>query len=253
MFLMRSGTVRIRTKTGDVTGHPGQWVLPTTGPRQQDFSDNAKILSIHYRMQWPEGNALFKPETAEVFEADRIPELERETLRLLRQVDRQEAAMAPIRTQPSQALVPHLRVQLGFARWLTVCAKALFKVGLSPIPLQQEDPRLLQAQSILDQYSFDQRPDLEQLAREVRLSVSQLNRMFVQRFRVTPRQYLDRRRMETVAYLLHHSNTPVKQIAYQHGFKSPAHFTRWFRAKTNLSPSEYRTRGQGNASSKNMA
>lgn len=80
----------------------------------------------------------------------------------------------------------------------------------------------------------------EQLARIANLSTSQFERRFRHAFGVTPRQYLQRTRVEKAARLLADTDQSVSQIAQACGFYDHAHFSRSFRSIMTTTPTEYR-------------
>lgn len=77
------------------------------------------------------------------------------------------------------------------------------------------------------------------LAREFYISPSQLTKYFTAQYGVSPRQYLSDLRIGKAKALLL-SNTPVKHIAELVGFSDQLYFSRFFRKRVGVSPSEYR-------------
>ena len=63
------------------------------------------------------------------------------------------------------------------------------------------------------------------LARELGVTVRLLQRFFQRRFRVSPREWLLRRRMRAAVRLLKSGN-PVKAVAVELGYKQASHFSR---------------------------
>jgi transcriptional regulator GlxA family with amidase domain len=64
-----------------------------------------------------------------------------------------------------------------------------------------------------------------------------------------PVEFIRTVRLNKAALLLEKSDMKIAQIGYAVGFSSPNHFARAFKAKFNISPSEYITqkRGMGNS------
>lgn len=77
------------------------------------------------------------------------------------------------------------------------------------------------------------------LAREFYISPSQLTKYFTAQCGVSPRQYLSDLRISKAKALLL-SKTPIKHIAELVGFSDQLYFSRFFRKRVGVSPSEYR-------------
>ena len=59
---------------------------------------------------------------------------------------------------------------------------------------------------------------------------------------LTPKAYVDDRRMREAQRLLANTAMPVSRIARHVGYRSPSHFTERFRKHSAMTPSEYRRR-----------
>lgn len=81
--------------------------------------------------------------------------------------------------------------------------------------------------------------DIASLARDVGISVSQLERDFVHLFGLPPRRYLTKIRFEAAVEMLR-MGKPIGEIAYACGYEDQSAFTRRFRMAFGVSPSEYR-------------
>ena len=78
------------------------------------------------------------------------------------------------------------------------------------------------------------------------------DRTFLRRFRAatgeSPREYLQRLRVEAAMKDLEATNLSIEEITFQCGYEDPRSFRRLFRRQTGVSPAEYRRRfGYGNA------
>lgn len=81
---------------------------------------------------------------------------------------------------------------------------------------------------------------IEELAKELGISVAYLQRLFRQVHGVTIIDYLNRMRIERAKLLLLNTDDPVVEIAIEAGFNSRQHFTRVFTSLEHISPQEYR-------------
>lgn len=89
------------------------------------------------------------------------------------------------------------------------------------------------------QRDFAEPLEVRALAAEAGLSVAQLERLFVQLYRLTPRQWLARQRLEAALAALE-GDASVAEVAHACGYADHSAFTRQFRRLTGLSPREWR-------------
>lgn len=92
-------------------------------------------------------------------------------------------------------------------------------------------------------YIADHLPErvrLEDLARYIGLSPAYLQRLFVAQVGESPARYARRLRLERAAWLLHRPGATVTEVALETGYEAPEAFTRAFRSRFGVSPSEYR-------------
>ncbi len=85
--------------------------------------------------------------------------------------------------------------------------------------------------------------EVADIAAEVGLSVSQLNRRFRSQFQVPPSEYLQRVRIDRASRLLAETDVPILDVALQTGFFDQAHLTRTFRRWMEMTPNEFRRLG----------
>ncbi|MBK8192216.1 MAG: helix-turn-helix transcriptional regulator [Lewinellaceae bacterium] len=81
---------------------------------------------------------------------------------------------------------------------------------------------------------------LEEFAELTHRSLSSFKRDFQQFFQETPGKWLLHKRLEHAAKLLLNSNSNITQLAFDCGFEDASHFSRAFKQKMGLSPSEFR-------------
>jgi AraC family transcriptional regulator, regulatory protein of adaptative response / methylphosphotriester-DNA alkyltransferase methyltransferase len=87
---------------------------------------------------------------------------------------------------------------------------------------------------------FKQKLLLQDIADHVGLSPFYLERIFKRETGETPRNYLEKIRVDKAAHLLKTTNQTNLEICYEVGFQSPSNFYKVFRRSENCSPSEYR-------------
>lgn len=91
---------------------------------------------------------------------------------------------------------------------------------------------------LLDHYKQPVR--LEQIAEHVQLSPFHVERTFTQATGKTPRQLLERIRVDHAAHLLRTTDASNLSICYEAGFQTPSNFYRVFRQIKGCTPNEYR-------------
>ena len=93
---------------------------------------------------------------------------------------------------------------------------------------------------ILRAIAADPSRDIAALAQTLNLSSSRLSHLFKLETSCSLHAYLVDCRLETAALVLRTSETSVKEISYNVGYKHPPSFVRAFRNKFGCSPGEYR-------------
>ena len=81
---------------------------------------------------------------------------------------------------------------------------------------------------------------LEELSQLCNMSISTFKRHFKKIYNVTPNEYLFDKRLENSKKLLATSEQSIDDIALLSGFKTTAHFSRKFKEKYTIPPSQYK-------------
>ncbi len=89
--------------------------------------------------------------------------------------------------------------------------------------------------------SLPGRPDMADMARRFGMSDRSLRRRLAEE-RTSYPELVERALASTAERLIGDTNLPIKSVAYEMGFSSPAAFHRAFRRWTAHSPLEYRTK-----------
>jgi AraC-like DNA-binding protein len=82
--------------------------------------------------------------------------------------------------------------------------------------------------------------DPEKLASDLFMSYSYFRKLFKKYTGVSPTQYVSLLRIQKARDMIINSQMPIKQIAYECGFPSIFYFSRYFKQKLGVSPSELR-------------
>ncbi|MFT5777651.1 MAG: AraC-like DNA-binding protein [Crocinitomicaceae bacterium] len=81
---------------------------------------------------------------------------------------------------------------------------------------------------------------MDEFARLSHRSLSTFKRDFQNHYNSTPGRWLLTKRLSYAANLLLNSNSNITQVAFECGFEDSSHFSRVFKDKFDLSPSDYR-------------
>jgi Signal transduction histidine kinase len=117
------------------------------------------------------------------------------------------------------------------------------KVEAPEMAIEQEDEKLLAKIALyLEENLTDPQLSVEELSRQVGMSRSTLYSKILELTGLTPVEYIRSVKLDKAAVLLEKSDMNVAQIAYSVGFATPKYFTKSFKAKFNMLPSEYKNR-----------
>jgi AraC-like DNA-binding protein len=119
-------------------------------------------------------------------------------------------------------------------------ARALAELALAEIvPAARPRAEVQAALNHIDAH-FGEPLDLAGLAAAVHLSPKHLGRVFREALGVAPMTYVRRHRLQWAREQLLSTDATVTAIAFEAGFKDPAHFSRAFRNEHGASPRELR-------------
>ncbi len=108
------------------------------------------------------------------------------------------------------------------------------------VELQSEDEKLLLSITKYIELNLDSVSlSVEDLCKQVYMSHASLYRKIVDLTGETPVEFIRSIKLNKAADLLEKSDRKISEISYMVGFTTPNYFTRAFKAKFNLSPSEY--------------
>lgn len=239
-WLLKKGRATLRQEGKTVVAHAGEWLVPWPGYRYQEFSDDAEIISVRFRADWPDGKPLFDRGLSVKFPAREHPELARRAHTLL------DAARPVIPANPTQlaqapvAFDDFIEVHRAFMSWLGVFYATLCGLGVKPSRIGIHDERIVAALHTLDSVALSERLLESRLAGEAGLGVSQFVRLFRHELGETPKQYFDQRRRAYCREMIAGTPVPIKEVAYTLGFKRLSDFSAWFKAAHGMSPRRFR-------------
>lgn len=110
--------------------------------------------------------------------------------------------------------------------------------------LNQKDYALIAQNYIMSNYTRDMK--IAEIADFIGLSRSHLYRVFSEKYKKSPQQYLQSIRLEMAEKYLITTDLPIKEIASKLGYKDQLFFSRTFKKYTGKSPTAYRKRESPN-------
>lgn len=242
-WYIREGSVSVSTSSGlRYEAGPGMWLFVPTEQITQRFSNNARILSLHFLCQWPSGENILSGNGGLVFRGSEHPLLERKATRLERIVRRQLPDADTRYYSCFSDYEQFLSFHVLFQQWLRLWFNIQKQNGADFSRLLTKDDRLLKAMRCLNMAPLREGLPHEALRRESGLGAAQLNRMFAAEYGMTVRKCWEQRRLKAAKGHLETSLMPVKEVAYSLGFRSDSHFMMWFKQLTGKRPKEYRQR-----------
>lgn len=240
--LIHEGEATLRTAEGTTRARRGDWVLAPQGERSQQFSAGSRVLSIHFLLSWPGRLPVYDWGRVLVVPSATVPEMAEAGRRMVEHVENHMGDARKVR-YARKPIGDYFGLYRHFFDWMAWYGRVLASEGIHPIRLGKADSRALKAAQLLERRSFREPLLQAELASEVNLSVNQLVRVFRATFRMTPKVYMERRRAREAYLRVQNSKDSFKEIAYDLGFFSPAHFSTWFGRRFSHTPREVREHG----------
>jgi len=239
-WLVLKGGVTVTADGEQVSAREGEWMFPKPVSRYQRFSKDAEILSINFRMEWPDGDPLFKKGLSLVLKSKDHPGLERIARRLERTVEKVTKTRYHDARLTEETLEFTQFIELE--KQVLICSEAVYhtllKAGLQPNLHQPGDPRIHDILQYLDGWPLNEPFRVAGLARRSGLSRSNLDRIVTKALGTSGKAYIDRRRLNCAVQLLRERAIPIKRIAIETGFNHTSSFCAWFKKKTGRYPGE---------------
>ena len=233
-----AGSAEVRRGRWSWRAGAGEWLLAGPEPFDQEFSAGARIVSVNFRVEWPSGESLV--DRPLVFAGTGHPALLAAARGLARSIARRFPGAHVDLWRQGCGLEGFFELQRVFSRWVSAYLKAVEAEGVAPVRLRGVDPRVAAALRRLDRHAWSEPLREAGLAEELGVSAAHLERLFARGTGATMRGYLRRRRVEAATEALADATRPVKQVAYELGFVSAAHFSNWLKKATGRSPREHR-------------
>ncbi len=236
------GTGHVRQGDIQTTARKGDWLFPNRGPHCRDFSPDAEILSLRFHIEWPDGQSLFPLQDSIVIAGSKYPGFLRAAKALERAVYQGQRRDYSLDGFMNERLT--FSAYLDFGGTLLQWSKALYEVliaeGVKPSLERFEDDRLVRALRVLDAWPLHQAFSQSRLVEQASLSRAQLDRLFTAKLGQTAHQYFNRRRLSHAERLIRLPDQPIKEVAFDVGFRHVSSFSAWFKQNTGVNPNNRR-------------
>lgn len=234
---LRTGEATVRIKDNKLRAWPGEWMILPPCARYQHFSKGSTWLSISFKIRWQGGEPLWDIKDGAVIPDAGHPGLQAKTADL---IEATRVFNQPHLIYLEVDFSAFLSIHARFLDWLHELFLSNQREGEVSRPCGPTDTRIEEMVQLLEGWPVEQKYDAAKLAARLRLSTSQIDRLFQEHLRMTPRRFLNHRRLDRARYLLSRKDLEIKQVAYECGFQGPAQFSIWFRKHQRTSPSDYR-------------
>lgn len=243
LWLLRSGSVTLTSGKSTLIAQKGQWIMSPNDFSRQQFAPKSRILSIHFRCEWPTGENLLSGTQGAVWDAALTPKLERSVLAIQKLAQRHLPRVHLELFLKSVSFPVFMRFQHRFDLFLADFADVMLSLGREFFHAGSRDQRVIQTIYNLREHPLHEAFPWDQLVRETGLSRRHIDRLMYAEFGMTAQSYWDHLKEERARTLIENTESSIKEIAYQLGFKQPSHFTKWFRQRTGWNPRMHRKLG----------
>ncbi|HEY8967296.1 MAG TPA: AraC family transcriptional regulator, partial [Candidatus Methylacidiphilales bacterium] len=226
-WLIRQGRVDFVFKGKRTSYRAGHWVFPGVEEGYwQDFSDDARILSVRFLAQWPTGERLFAHPRPLALRDTLAPRLARLGARLAQFVSRTfPGTVLDLVRASSPTPKKYFEMQRLLFGWVLEYSNTMERLGLRPNTISRLDDRVRTAVHLMENRPLSSPLQERDLVQAVGISMAQLHRLFQKNLGTTPAEYWEARRIHAARLSILESGRSMKSIAYELGFGSLSHFS----------------------------
>jgi AraC-like DNA-binding protein len=244
-WLILEGGATVTYESGTARAGAGQWMFLRAENGRQRFTRGSRLISMRFHLRLRGGELLFAPRRDVIVASTDHPRLEQTARALVAEFARVNALGTLWVARERLNLVDNFRIESAFMAWLGAYVDAMEIAGETPAAAGERDERVVKALTLIEEHRMRVKFSEAALARHCGLSINQLGRVFRSEMGMSPYQYYERQRLDFARHALAESKLPVKEIGFELGFGSSAHFSNWFAAKTGHGPRAYRTQHSG--------
>ncbi|GHC13429.1 hypothetical protein GCM10007047_33500 [Cerasicoccus arenae] len=243
VWFIKRGSVEISYRNGVTRATAGQWIFLRAENGHQHFEDGSAVISIRFHLRLRGGKLLYAPARDIVLDVSEHPGLTSSAKALVEANIRVNSTGTLWTSRMKIPLVENFRIESAFMNWLAEYVAALEWAGERPVDSGERDERVVSALAYIEEHRMRDKFTEADLARHCGLSINQLARVFQRETGLSPFQYYESLRLEFAKHAISETELPMKEIAFELGFSSAAHFSNWFTRKVRHSPRAYRLIG----------
>lgn len=241
-WLITSGSGELSFESGaSVSLRPGTWYLPSPAiARKQRFSTDARLLSIRFKVESPDGGSLLSLADCVSFNSGDVPLLT-DNARKLVQLTRGHLD-GPLNDGIARKTCFErvVATEAVFLTWLSLLLKALRKKGIRVASQENGDPRAQKMIHYLNNVTMFSLVPYSRLNALSHLGRVQIDRLFKAETGLSPQQFMNRNLLAISQERIALSNLTLKELADELGFSSASRFCAWFRRNTGMTPGQFR-------------
>jgi len=241
-WLIRSGWIDVEAGGTTTRAAAGWWMFPGPGHRVLAASNNLALLSIAFYAHTPMREPFLGNYSTLKVRAGSAADLEKHAVRLVRFVEKQFPGTAWNTFKELATFEQFASIRTRFTKWFEAWCEVMRKQGAWMPADQHIDPRVRASLDGVWKCPVGRLDHINQLPAKLGVSRDSLDRLMLRDTGRTLRQTLQLRLVEEARSLLRRNDMLVKQVAFSLGFKTLAHFSRWFKAHAGESPRIFRKR-----------
>lgn len=223
----------------------GNWVFQMPDAQvNRAFSTDAIIISLRFRAHWENGRPLFGEANWKWMPDEQLPGLKKAAKDYLASVPWETKKQYNLMVRDTIMPVRdfwgiHANRYLFFELWY----EAALKMGFKPQAPNTKEPRINQALAIIRDAIGQTNVPYKQITYHTKVSRAHIDRLFDEYLNTTPKAEHDRIRVEIAQDRIRQTHLPIKNIAFELGFRDASQFARWFKRLVGQNPNEVRRVG----------
>jgi AraC-like DNA-binding protein len=243
VFFVERGRIEIHAGHRHIKCAKGDCFLGAPGYRRHRMASRTYLLSVGFRLTTPKGRDITVNGLNRRLGPTRTATLHRRSVRLFNLVHPGRKSVDWYQNQ-HQSRIPDLPVAARQAEallgWLCAWLKLVNIPGDIPSTPKPADGRVSAVIAVLQHSPLDQKLPKEPICHSTGLSWRRVEQIFDTQLHSTPAAYFEQLRLAHARERLAHTRLMLKEIAFELGFRHPAHFTAWFHNLAGQTPGVYR-------------
>lgn len=218
---------------------PGEWFFAPSGRYRQALSPNAKHHSIRFRAHWITGVSLFDHSQPLVVKKKQAQRLHEAGVELCQSIGKHYPEYRnQLQSIPANGDL-YFEISDLFGRWLRVYFETMSALSVPQQLITNIDARVRRGIEYIRDNLHQESLTSETIAAAAGSSASHFAKLFREETGQSVGQFVAAQRRQQVLEFVQVEGKSIKEAAYSVGFRSLAHFSRWFKTQTGKAPREY--------------